>query len=55
MKKFLSLALLWSSSSLVLAHPGHGTMSLVDLWPLLTVGLLIAVVGALALGRGKPN
>ena len=55
MKKFLSLAPLWSWSSLAVAHPGHGTMTLADLWPLLTAALLIAVVGALVLSRGKPD
>ena len=53
MKKYLSLAALWSWSTLVFAHPGHGTMSLADLWPLLAAALLIAAVGAIVFGRGK--
>ena len=54
MKRFLALAPLASWSPLVLAHPGHGTLSFADLWPLLTAALLIAIVGVIGLGRGGP-
>jgi hypothetical protein len=55
MKRFLALAPLTSWSPLVLAHPGHGTLSFADLWPLLTAALLIAIVGVIGLGRGGPS